>query len=129
MRAGEFRCAFFASDYASSLEFYRDGLELPIVDAWDRGPDDQGTVFGAASGLIEVLRLPRRREEDSVWDYRTPQGVMIVVETDDVDAWYERILAKGISVKEPLMDQEWGHRSFRIVDPDGIELFVFSKID
>ena len=128
MRAGEFRCAFFARDYARSLEFYRDGLELPIVDAWNHGPADQGTVLGAASGLIEVLRLPPRQPADSVWDYRAPQGVMIVVETEDVDAWYVRVLAKGIPVKEPLMDQEWGHRSFRIVDPDGIELFVFSKI-
>ena len=81
MRAGEFRCAFFARDYARSLEFYRDELELPVVDAWDHGPDDQGTVFGAASGLIEVLRLPRRQEADSVWDFRTPQGVMIVLES------------------------------------------------
>ncbi len=50
------------------------------------------------------------------------------IETDDVDAWYRRVLEKGLPVKEPLTDQKWGHRSFRLVDPDGIELFVFSKI-
>ena len=128
MTAGEFRFAFFARDYQRTLAYYRDGLELPILAAWDRGPDDAGTVFGAASGMIEVLKLPRRQETDSVWDYRAPQGAWIVVETDDVDAWYRRVLERGLPVKEPLTDQEWGHRSIRLVDPDGIELFVFSKI-
>ena len=99
--------------------------EIPV----DRGPDDQGTVFRAASGLIEVLRLPRLQEPDGVWDYRAPQGAWIVVEADDVDAWYGRVVEKGLPIKEPLMDQEWGHRSFRLVDPDGIELFVFSNIN
>ncbi len=126
--AGEFRFAFFARDYDRTLTYYRDGLELPVVDSWDRGPDDQGTVFGAASGLIEILRVPTVQEPDGVWDYRSPQGAWMVIETEDVDAWYGRVLEKGLSIKEPLMDQEWGHRSFRLVDPDGIELFVFTKI-
>ena len=128
MAGGGFRFAFFARDYNHTLAYYRDGLELPIMDYWDRGPDDQGTVFRAASGLIEVLKLPRRQEADTVWDYRVPQGVWMVIETDDVDAWYRQVLKKGLPIKEHLTDQEWGHRSFRLVDPEGIELFVFSKI-
>lgn len=62
-------------------------------------------------------------------DYRPPQGVGIVFETDDVDSWYERVRQKGLPIKEGLINQEWGHRSFRLVDPDGIEVYVFSKID
>ena len=48
---------------------------MPIIEEWDHGTDDQGTVFGAASGLIEVLRLPGNQEPDAVWDYSKPQGV------------------------------------------------------
>ena len=129
MVGGEFRCAFFARDYERTLAFYRDGLELPVIEAWNHGPDDQGTLFSAASGLIEVLKLPQRQEPDSVWDYRAPQGVWVVIETDDVKAWYGRALQKGLPIKEKLTDQEWGHRSFRLVDLDGIEVYVFSKID
>ena len=92
----------------STLAYYRDGLELPIVDSWDRRPDDQGAVFGAASGLIEVLKLPRRQEPDTVWDYRAPQGVWVAVETDDVDAWYKRVLEKGLPIKpESTEGQGW----------------------
>ena len=128
MVSREFRFAFHARDYESTTAYYRDGLELPVVESWNHGPDDQGTLFRAASGLIEVLKLPRHQEPDSVWDYRQPQGAWIVVETDDVDAWYGRVLDKGLPIKEELTDQEWGHRSFRLVDPNGIEVYVFSKV-
>ncbi len=128
MANGEYRVAFFARDYEHTVGYYRDGLELPIMDSWDRGPDDQGTVFRAASGLIEVLKLPRRQEPGTVWDYRAPQGVWVAVETDDMDACYRQVLKQGLPIKEHLTDQEWGNRSFRLADPEGIELFVFSKI-
>ena len=128
MVSREFRFVFFARDYERTLAYYRDGLGLPIRDSWDSGPDDQGTVFAAASGLIEVLKLPRLQEPDTVWDYRAPQGAWVAIETEDVDAWYSQVLEKGLPIKEQLTDQAWGHRIFRLVDPDEIELFVFSKI-
>jgi hypothetical protein len=58
MASGQFRFAYFTPEYASSVTFYRHGLELPILESWDRGPDDRGKLFGAASGIIEVLMLP-----------------------------------------------------------------------
>ena len=64
-----------------------------------------------------------------MWDYREPQGVWIVIEADDVDAWYAAVVEKGLPIKEPMTNQEWGHRSFRLVDPNGIEVYVFSKVD
>ncbi len=72
MPNGQFRCAFFARDYEAAVVFYRDGLELPIVQQWDRGPDDQGTLFGAAAGIVEILALPQNRRDTSVWDYDPP---------------------------------------------------------
>ena len=125
MTTGKFLFAFFARDYESTVAFYRDGLELPIAGTWDRGPDQRGTLFTAASGLIETLALPENRDE-SVWDYRPPQGVVIMIEVDDVDSQYKRALEKELPIKEELRDQDWGHRSFRVSDPDGITLYFFS---
>ena len=62
----EFRFCFFARDYDRSVAYYRDGLELPVYDTWDRGPDDKGTVFSINDGLIEMLKLPRNHEPDPV---------------------------------------------------------------
>ena len=125
MSTGEFRFAFFARDYEATLTFYRDGLELPIVGSWNRGPDARGTLFSAASGIIEVLGLPRHPKDTSVWDSNAPQGVMMVIETEDIDAWYKLAVDKDLPIKEELTNQKWGHRSFRLTDPNGITLYIF----
>jgi hypothetical protein len=38
MREGQFRFAFFTPAYESTVAFYRDGLELPVLETWDRTP-------------------------------------------------------------------------------------------
>jgi catechol 2,3-dioxygenase-like lactoylglutathione lyase family enzyme len=58
MSEGQFRFAFFTPAYEATVAFYRDGLELQVAETWDRNPEDRGTIFRAASGLIEVMALP-----------------------------------------------------------------------
>jgi hypothetical protein len=74
MRKGQFRFADFAPTYEVTVAFYRDALELPVLEAWDRHPDEGGTLFGAGSGMIEVLAFPQRGESSHLWDDRPPQG-------------------------------------------------------
>lgn len=120
MSKGQFRLAFYARDYESTVGFYRDGLELTIIRRWDRGPDDKGALFGAASGLIEVLQNPPGRE------FVPPQGAWAYFEVDDVDNQYHRVLEKGLPVKRELTSWPWGHRGFSVIDPNGLELVLFS---
>ena len=40
-----------------------------------------------------------------------------------------RLSRRDFRIKEPITNQEWGHRSFRLVDPNGIEVYVFSKVE
>lgn len=124
--AGEFRCAFFARSYAASLAFYRDGLGLDVIESWDRGRDDRGTLLRAGRGVIEVLARPASPPPDTAWDYRPPAGVTLVLEVADVDARHERLVAAGVAVAEGPTDQPWGHRSVVVEDPDGLRLYLFS---
>ncbi len=126
---GQFRCAFNARDYDLSVAFYRDGLELEVITAWDRGPGDRGTLFRAASGIIEVLSLPNLPDPDAASDYLPPQGVSVMIETADVSGWYRRCEEQGLAIKEPLANQPWGHRRFVLTDPDGLRLYFFSEIE
>ena len=126
---GRFRCSFAAQDYDASVAFYREGLELEVIGSWDRGPGDRGTLFRAASGIIEVLTLPERPDVDgTLGDYVPPQGISVMIETEDVSGYYRRCEEKGLAAKEPLADQPWGHRRFVLTDPDRLRLYFFSEI-
>ena len=124
----QFRFSYFTSEYEATVAFYRDGLGLPILESWDRNPDDRGTLFAAASGVIEVLARPRGAEPAHLWDRRPPQGAFMVIEVEDVDAEYRRAVGKGLSIWQELADQEWGHRGFCLVEPNGLVLYLFSEI-
>jgi predicted enzyme related to lactoylglutathione lyase len=116
---GEFRFIFYARDYEETVAFYRDGLELPIAGGWARSSDDNGTLFQAASGIIEVIRLSPNSE------YTQPVGVSMGIEVPDVDEAYRRVNEKGLPIKNELADQDGGHRNFSLVDPTGVEVVVF----
>ena len=128
MSKGQFRFSYFTAEYESTVAFYRDDLELPILESWDRNPDDRGTIFGAAAGAIEVLTLPKGGESSHLWDDRPPQGVFMVIEVDDVEEEYRRAVGKGLPIKQRLTDQTWGHRSFCISEPNGLTLYLFGAI-
>ena len=88
MSRGQFRFSYFTPDYETTLAFYREGLGLPVIESWDRNPEDRGTLFGAASGLIEVLRRPESGESSHLWDERPPQGAYMVSEVENVERMY-----------------------------------------
>ena len=48
------------------------------------------------------------------------KGVYLTIEVADVDALYEAIKTKGITITVELRDEPWGDRHFAIVDPNGI---------
>lgn len=127
MNCKQFRFAYFTRLYETTVAFYRDDLELPVAEMWDRSPDDRGTLFMAASGMIEVLALPTRGQSDHLFDAREPQGAFMVIEVDDLDARYRRIQTKTIEIQQPLTDQAWGHRSFCVRDPNGLTIYLYTS--
>jgi uncharacterized glyoxalase superfamily protein PhnB len=126
--ANQFRCAYATDKYEATVEFYRDGLCLAIEESWDRSDTDKGTLFKAASGIIEVV-LRSSDENHGEWESDRPQGFTIVIETDDVDDLYERLSGREINIIEGLKNQKWGHRSFRVSDPNGVSLYFYSEIE
>lgn len=82
----EFRGVFYVKDYDKAISFYRDILELESPYSWDDGPEDRGTKFQVAGGMLEVIRREPER----------PQGPgTIMIEAWDVDACYEVLSKKA----------------------------------
>jgi catechol 2,3-dioxygenase-like lactoylglutathione lyase family enzyme len=124
---GQFRFAYFTPEYDATVAFYRDDLELFVLESWDRGPEDRGTLFEAASGVIEVLLRPENQTSSHLWDDRRPQGAFMVIEVADVERAYERAAAKRLSIQQELTTHPWGHRSFCVREPNGLTLYLFSE--
>ena len=105
----------------STADFYQQVLGLECIR-------DQGrarlfaTGNGACIGVCEAFA-------DRVVE---PQGGMISLVTDNVDAWYERIRAQGIDIEQPPHRlEEFGIYTFFVRDPNGylIEFQQFEQVD
>lgn len=113
----EFRFFYFTSRYDESVAFYRDGLELPIVRSWDRGPADRGTIFRAPNGggMIEI----------EAGEGGPPSQAGFYIQVDDVRAWYEKARQRGLNTSGEPAVTSYGHRNFWITDPAGFRIGVF----
>ena len=108
----------YTHDLEATSVFYRDVLGL----ACER---DQGrarlfrTAPNAWIGVCEAF-------DDRVVESR---GSMISIVTTEVDAWYRRLLAKGLVVDPPQRLETFGIYSLLVRDPDGyaIEFQQFER--
>lgn len=48
-----------------------------------------------------------------------PRGVTVFLSVDDADAWYNRAVEAGATVRMEIADQFWGDRFGEVADPFG----------
>ena len=128
MGRGQFRFSYFTPKYDATVAFYRDDLQLVVLESWDRSTDDRGTLFTAASGIIEVLLRSEADASSHRWDDRPPQGAFMVIEVPDVEQAYQRATERRLPIQQALTTQPWGHRSFCLREPNGLILYLFSEV-
>ncbi|MFZ5621354.1 MAG: VOC family protein [Pseudomonadota bacterium] len=60
---------------------------------------------------------------------RTRQPVGIYLEIADVERYFGQLREKkGVKVTEPLTMQWWGDRTFKVLDPNGYELWFYQTV-
>ncbi len=57
-----------------------------------------------------------------------PQGVLVTLEVDDVDAVHARALELGHAITYGLRSEVWGQRHFMLLDPNGLLVDVVQPI-
>lgn len=125
---GAFRFTYFTEKYNESCSFYRNKLGLNLEHSWDRNEHDKGSLFKAGLGLIEVLHLPKDEEHRyEGLDYRNPQGVFMCIQVWNIDELFIKYKTLGVPFKQEVSDRPWGHRSFSVLDPNGLMLFFFQE--
>jgi PhnB protein len=56
------------------------------------------------------------------------QPVEIYLEVEDVDALHRQLTKKGVTLSDPLALQWWGDRTFKVVDPNGYEIWFYTHV-
>jgi catechol 2,3-dioxygenase-like lactoylglutathione lyase family enzyme len=104
-----------------SLEFYRDGIGLRVLEEWaDMG---RGALL-AASDLAQVELI----ELDAVPEPGEPR-VALGLQITGVDAVYERLTASGARIKAPPRVRAWGMYGFGAFDPNGVPVNIYEPSD
>lgn len=127
-KEGKFRFTYFTDKYDETCDFYKNKLGFNLEHAWDRNEYDKGALFKAGAGLIEVLLRPAEEEKRYAGlDYRMPQGVFMCIQVWDIDERFDTYIAAEIPFQQEVTDQPWGHRSFSVLEPNGLVLFFFQE--
>lgn len=124
----ETRVALTVEDYEASLRFYRDGLGLPVVEAWDE-PWGSGAILDAGRATIEVLSTAQSAYVEGIEaDGRLPDRVRLALEVRDSATTAEMLVAAGAEqLSEPVVTP-WSHRNVRLRAPHGIQLTLFTVL-
>ena len=102
-----------AKDVKGLVHFYKDILELPIVN--EGYGDYDGVQFG-----ISDKEPGSWIWDENKWGAATSQAHLVFF-VDDLNVIYESLIRKGVDCKPPAVT-EWGGIAFKLQDPCGNEL-------
>jgi lactoylglutathione lyase len=113
-----FAITLFTDDLAESTRFYRDTLEMPVLNE-----DATSCAFRFPGGvIINLVTLAATHElidPAPVGEPGTPARMVLTLEVDDADAVYERLRGRGVEFLNGPMDRPWGPRTATFADPSG----------
>lgn len=56
------------------------------------------------------------------------QPVEIYLQVDDVEVFHNRVKKNGVKISDPLTLQWWGDRTFKVLDPNGYEIWFYTNV-
>jgi len=120
------RFELFVEDTRKSAAFYHRVLGFEgAMDSPDYNPIQSGSV---KIGICNAHKLWKGHHfSPEALAGQKGAGVEIVLEVDDLDATYKRVVENGYPIRDGLAKRPWGLRDFRIVDPDGYYLRITER--
>lgn len=106
-----------ADDLAVAKRFYVDGLGFRVT--FEASEDGRTGLLGVERGTISLTL-------DSPMEGHGRQAC-VSLEVEDVDAYYREWSAKVPVLRAPK-DEEWGARTFDLLDPSGNTIFVIGPM-
>ena len=123
----ELRVVLTVPDFEEALAFYRDAPALERLADWS-GEDGRVILLDAGHATIELFDERQAESVDRIEAGRRVSGqVRLAVETGDLEAVQERLVAAGAQAEAAPVVPPWGGRNVRLRAPDGMQLTLFSE--
>ena len=106
-----------ADDLGEVKAFYVDGLGFSVT--FEASADGRRGLLGLKRGTIELTI-------DSPMSGHG-RAACVSIHVDDADAYYREWSARVAVLRTPR-DEEWGARTFDLLDPSGNTLFVMGPV-
>jgi catechol 2,3-dioxygenase-like lactoylglutathione lyase family enzyme len=106
-----------AEDLAAAKAFYVNGLGFRVT--FEASDDGRSGLLGIERGTIQMtLDSPMKGHG---------RNACVALQVDDADAYYREWSAKVDALRAPK-DEEWGARTFDLLDPSGNTIFVMGPV-
>jgi len=102
----------FSSNWAESLEFYKNMIGFPLSFA------DENLEWAQFDVGSTYLGLERCDSQDPECEELVGRFVGLSIEVRDIDSTYENLTAKGVKFTGPPEKQTWGGTLAHFIDPD-----------
>ena len=114
---------FTVADQDAAVTFYTEtlGWEVRSDVTFGEGGEMRWIEVAPPGSTARLAVNPPMMDE--------PGGGTIGVETPDVDAEHERLVALGVEIVNPLRDVPGAPRMFSIADPDGNNVWIVETPD
>jgi catechol 2,3-dioxygenase-like lactoylglutathione lyase family enzyme len=104
-------------DLAAAKAFYVDGLGFRVT--FEASEDGRSGLLGIARGTIELtLDCPMQGHG---------RNACVALQVDDADIYYREWSAKAGVLRAPK-NEDWGARTFDLLDPSGNTIFVMGPV-
>jgi PhnB protein len=101
-----------------AAEFYRRAFGAETVAAYP--PDAQGRTMHIHLYLNDGSVILSDFYPEHGVPKKEPQAFSIVLQVDDIDAWFGRAATAGAEVVMPITEMFWGDRYGQLRDPYGV---------
>jgi len=124
----EMRLVVTAENYEQALRFYRDGLGLPEIGAFDDGAG-RVAILDAGRATLELSDVPHAEHIDRLEvGERVAGNIRVAFEVPDARHATDALVRAGATLIAAPVETPWVSLNSRLDAPCGLQLTLFQEL-
>ncbi len=124
MKCSQYYPVLMTGDVRATARFYQDHLNFrPLFDS-----DWYVHLQSAEDAGVNLAILQSGHDTIPLAAPSTAAGMLLNFEVENVDAVYDRLMDRGLTILLPLRSEAFGQRHFILQAPDGVLIDIITPI-